>query len=221
MICSTIRKRNLEPGHPDLVSSLSLLGIVQKNLGETRDAVGRYEEAIKGLETRTAAGVGLTKNGYRYSVCKPAWDISVSQQVETLESMLLKVLIARDLIYSHDEQKDEKKDDRTERLSKAERKLKQTLEEWGEWPEHENVAIILNNLGLLYAEQEKYDNAESMYKRSLAILEKFKAPTEISVVNTRKNYAELLRTKAELSRKAGRETEAKDYDERAKKLSNE
>lgn len=218
LLASTmIRKEKLEPAHPDLAMSLNLLGVLHRKLEED-EYISTYERAIKALEAQTAAAVALNKNGYRYSVSKPAGDISVSPQVETLGSMWLKVFLARDLIYRSEE--GEKKDDTAKRLSKAERTLKQLLEEWEEWPEHENVEIILNNLGLLYFEQERYDDAESMYKRSLVILEKIKPPTHAAIASVRRNYAKVLRKRAELSRKAGRETEARQYEDRARALSN-
>jgi tetratricopeptide (TPR) repeat protein len=39
-------------------------------------------------------------------------------------------------------------------------------------PDHPDVAVSLNNLGLLYESQGRYGNAEPLLKRSLAIAEK-------------------------------------------------
>jgi tetratricopeptide (TPR) repeat protein len=39
-------------------------------------------------------------------------------------------------------------------------------------PDHPNVAIRLNNLAALYQAQGKYAEAEPLYQRSLAIVEK-------------------------------------------------
>ena len=42
--------------------------------------------------------------------------------------------------------------------------------EWGN--DHPNVAQTLNNLGLIYQDQGRYAQAETLYKRSLEIWEK-------------------------------------------------
>ena len=39
---------------------------------------------------------------------------------------------------------------------------------------HSDVAVILNNLGLLYKNQVRYAEAEPLFKRSLAIREKIR-----------------------------------------------
>ena len=43
-------------------------------------------------------------------------------------------------------------------------------------PDHPNVAIDLNNLGVLYDAQGKYSEAEPLFKRALAIDEKALGP---------------------------------------------
>ncbi len=71
------------------------------------------------------------------------------------------------------------------------------------------MARSLNNLALLYQAQDKYAEAESLYKRSLAIREKALEPGHPDVALSLENYARLLR-------KTGRITEAAKLEARAK-----
>ncbi len=60
-------------------------------------------------------------------------------------------------------------------------------------PEHPDVAQSLNNLAALYQAQGRYAEAEPLYKRSLAILEKALGPEHPDVAQSLENYASLLR----------------------------
>jgi tetratricopeptide (TPR) repeat protein len=55
------------------------------------------------------------------------------------------------------------------------------------------LARSLNDLAAAYAVQGKYADAEPLYKRSLAILEKVYGPNAPSVATALSNYAQLLR----------------------------
>ncbi len=59
-------------------------------------------------------------------------------------------------------------------------------------PEHPSVATSLNNLALLYQAQGHYAEAEPLYKRALAILEKALGPEHPHVAQSLENYAALL-----------------------------
>ena len=71
------------------------------------------------------------------------------------------------------------------------------------------MATSLNNLGLLYKTQGRYNEAEPFYKRSLAIREKALGPAHPNVAKGLENYAALLR-------KMNRDAEAKNMEARAK-----
>ena len=73
------------------------------------------------------------------------------------------------------------------------------------------MASSLNNLALLYQSQGQYAEAESLYKRALAIREKALGPDHPDVARTLENYAALLR-------KAQRNTEAEEMEARAKSI---
>ena len=73
------------------------------------------------------------------------------------------------------------------------------------------MAISLNNLAVLYSNQGKYNDAEPLYKRSLAIDEKALGPEHPKVATCLKNYAVLLR-------KMGRGAEAEPLEARAKAI---
>jgi len=73
------------------------------------------------------------------------------------------------------------------------------------------VAASLNNLAGLYQEQGKYAEAEPLYRRSLAILEKALGPEHPDVAESLENYAELLR-------ETGREDKAEEMEARAKAI---
>ncbi len=55
------------------------------------------------------------------------------------------------------------------------------------------MATSLNNLAELYRTQGKYEQAEPLYKRSLAIAEKALGPDHPDVATVLENYAQLLR----------------------------
>ncbi len=78
-------------------------------------------------------------------------------------------------------------------------------------PEHPDVAIILNNLAVLYRAQGKYAEAEPLYKRALAIREEALGPDHPHVAGSLENYAALLR-------KTGRGDEATMMEARAKAI---
>ena len=73
------------------------------------------------------------------------------------------------------------------------------------------MAASLNNLAGLYQEQGKYAEAEPLYRRSLAILEKALGPEHPDVAESLENYAELLR-------ETGREDKAEEMEARAKAI---
>ena len=54
------------------------------------------------------------------------------------------------------------------------------------------LARSLNNLAAAYAAQEKYAEAEPLYRRALAILEKVRGPDHPDVATALSNYAALL-----------------------------
>jgi tetratricopeptide (TPR) repeat protein len=78
-------------------------------------------------------------------------------------------------------------------------------------PEHPDVALSLNNLALLYCDQERYDEAEALYKRVLTILEKALGPDH-------QNVAYVLENLASLYLKTGKKDEAKKLSEQAKQI---
>jgi tetratricopeptide (TPR) repeat protein len=78
-------------------------------------------------------------------------------------------------------------------------------------PDHPNVATVLNNLGLLYLEEGNYAEAESAFRRSLAILEKTLGPEHPAVAQNLGNYAKLLD-------RTGRESEAAEMRARAEAI---
>jgi tetratricopeptide (TPR) repeat protein len=56
-----------------------------------------------------------------------------------------------------------------------------------------NVAIILNNLALLYQDQGRYAEAAPLFRRSLAIVEKALGPEHPKTAGALRNLAELYR----------------------------
>ncbi len=73
------------------------------------------------------------------------------------------------------------------------------------------MAQTLNNLAALYYTKGKYVEAEPLYKRALAIVEKALGPEHPYVAKILANYAALLR-------KTGRGTEASKLEARAKAI---
>ena len=55
------------------------------------------------------------------------------------------------------------------------------------------MAASLNGLAFLYSAQGKYAEAEPLFKRSLAILEKALGPEHPNVATSLENWAKLLR----------------------------
>jgi Tfp pilus assembly protein PilF len=59
-------------------------------------------------------------------------------------------------------------------------------------PDHPDVAASLNNLALLYDHQGRYDQAEPLYVRALALRERVLGPDHPHTITARQNYAILL-----------------------------
>ena len=78
-------------------------------------------------------------------------------------------------------------------------------------PEDTYLATSLNNLAGLYRTQGKYTEAEPLFQRSLAIVEKALGPEHLNVAQNLENYAALLR-------KMGRENEAAEMEARAQAI---
>jgi tetratricopeptide (TPR) repeat protein len=68
-------------------------------------------------------------------------------------------------------------------------------------PEHPLTASSLSNLALLYKAQGKYEQAEPLYERALAIMERQLGPKHPLTLRAQRNYVALLRA-------MGREAEA-------------
>jgi len=60
-------------------------------------------------------------------------------------------------------------------------------------PEHQDLAIALNNLANLYLNQRKYAKAKPLYLQSIEIIEKSLGKDHIFVAKYLKNYANFLR----------------------------
>ena len=60
-------------------------------------------------------------------------------------------------------------------------------------PGHQGVARDLNSLARLYSSQAKYEEAEPLYERSLAIMENVFGADHPNTVTLRQDYVELLR----------------------------
>ena len=71
--------------------------------------------------------------------------------------------------------------------------------------------MSLNNLGALYVTQGNYAEAEPLYRRALAIIEKALGPEHPNLATSLENYAALLR-------KTGRADEAAEMEARAKAI---
>ena len=78
-------------------------------------------------------------------------------------------------------------------------------------PDHPSLATNLNSLAFLYHDQRKYAEAEPLYRRALAIIEKAVGPDHPKVTATLESYAALLR-------KTNREYEALKMEARAKAI---
>ena len=58
-------------------------------------------------------------------------------------------------------------------------------------PDHPHTATSLNNLAGLYYTQGKYDLAEPLYERALAICEKVLGPDHPNTIQLRENIAQM------------------------------
>lgn len=78
-------------------------------------------------------------------------------------------------------------------LSEAEKSLSLAVQEAEKsGPENSRLALSLNNLASVYFLQQKYTQAEPLFKRALAINEKILGPNAPNVASCLENYAELL-----------------------------
>ncbi len=59
-------------------------------------------------------------------------------------------------------------------------------------PDHPDTVQSLNNLAFLYDSQGKYEQAEPLYQRALAIREKRLGPEHPDTTTVRVNYTNLL-----------------------------
>ena len=73
----------------------------------------------------------------------------------------------------------------------------------------DEVATSLNNLAELYRDQGHYAEAEPLFKRSLAIVEKALGPEHPNVAQGLENYAALLRQTARADEAERMEARAK------------
>ncbi len=73
------------------------------------------------------------------------------------------------------------------------------------------LVIDLINLAALYNDQGRYAEAEPLYERALAILEKTLGPEHPNLASTLENYSALLR-------EVGRDAEAADMEARAEAI---
>ncbi len=78
-------------------------------------------------------------------------------------------------------------------------------------PQDPRLATTLNNLGEVYRAQAKHAEAEPLYMRAMAIIEKALGPEHPDVAQSLENYAAL-------SRKTGRDDEAVKLEARAKAI---
>jgi tetratricopeptide (TPR) repeat protein len=75
-------------------------------------------------------------------------------------------------------------------------------------PDHPDVANFLSNLAIMYQNQRRYQYAEPLYKRSLAILERALGPNHPDIATALNNFAVLYHVQ-------GRDTEAEPLFKRA------
>ncbi len=98
------------------------------------------------------------------------------------------------------------------RYAEAEKSLQAALKEAERFgPEDQRVFLSLDKLAQLYHDQGKYSEAEPVYGRALAIVEKLLGPEHSRVATTLENYATLLQ-------KTKRNAEAARMEARAKAI---
>jgi tetratricopeptide (TPR) repeat protein len=61
-------------------------------------------------------------------------------------------------------------------------------------PNHQSVALALNNLAALYLYQDRYADAEPLLKRSVAVFEKALGPNHPEIADVIDNLAEMYKT---------------------------
>lgn len=66
-------------------------------------------------------------------------------------------------------------------------------------PDNISTLHIVNNLGLLYADQGKIAKAEEMYQRALSGKEKIYGPEHISILDTVNNLGVLYKSQGKLA----------------------
>ena len=66
-------------------------------------------------------------------------------------------------------------------------------------PEHNDTADVLDGLATCLQQKEKYDDAEKLFRRSLAICEKSRGPVHPQVSISLNNLGNLLSDKASRS----------------------
>ncbi len=84
---------------------------------------------------------------------------------------------------------------RQKRFAKAEQVCKRVImiyeRKFG--PQHADVGVFINNLGLIYHQQKKFFMAETEYQKALAIQAKALGQSHPHTVNVMANYARLLK----------------------------
>lgn len=85
------------------------------------------------------------------------------------------------------------RDNQRDRYSDVEKSLQAAIKEAERFrPKDPRLATNLNNLALIYYIRGRYSEADLLFKRSLAIMEKVVGPEHLDVATTLNNIAELF-----------------------------
>ncbi|HPR63195.1 MAG TPA: serine/threonine-protein kinase [Thermoanaerobaculia bacterium] len=209
-----IREKVYGPNHPEIALGLRNLAVFYKKRGE-------YEKAepllLKALEIRKAtlpedhpdiaSALASLANLYNDlndpAKAEPLFREAITMQEKVLGSEHPDLAPnLRDLAVCLTKR---------ERYGEAEKLFERALsiQEKVRGNDHPAIAGILKGMAALYVNQERYQEAETLYKRAISILEaKFK-PDHPDLVAMKTSYADLLR-------KTGRETEAREIEKQGK-----
>ncbi|KAN0070367.1 TPR-like protein [Elaphomyces granulatus] len=163
------------PGHTSTLGTVNNLGLLYADQGKLDEAEKMYQRALQGYEKAWGPGHTSTLN----TVNNLGILYKSQGKLDEAEKMYERALQGKEKAWGPDH---------TSTLD--------TEKAWG--PDHTSTLDTVNNLGVLYADQGKLDEAEKMYQRALQGKEKAWGPDHTSTLDTVNNLGTLYADQGKL-----------------------
>jgi tetratricopeptide (TPR) repeat protein len=196
-----IQQKLLPKNSPDLAETMGYQGLISMKQRQWPQAIEKFQDALKVWGEIEKSAARLAAGGRIFSLF--ASQSPGSDQQESSDPVAVKLLLGSSYKMLGDELREKKQENEARNAYRnAEGQMTAAAHTWLQrWPNHKYTANVTWYLGDVCAAQGRHTEAESWYRRTLAIYESTEGPDGSNVASVVKDLASVLR-KTNRSREA-------------------